>query len=133
MLWIRPLSVPFLFRASGKGTDMATMLRLEKYGKSQEIPDKKILLLTLQSSQICQRPFPRFPARAKTRILSNVTKKNLFSICRLNKTGYNYAILRISSIKGICARPCKLACHTHDLICWNWSDLIFVGDFLSNI
>ena len=30
---IRPLSVPFLFRASGKGTDMATMLRLEKYGR----------------------------------------------------------------------------------------------------
>ena len=29
----RPLSVPFLFRASGKGTDTATMLRLEKYGK----------------------------------------------------------------------------------------------------
>ena len=29
----RPLSVPFLFRASGKGTDTATMLRLEKYGR----------------------------------------------------------------------------------------------------
>ena len=29
----RPLSVPFLFRASGKGTDKATMLRLEKYGR----------------------------------------------------------------------------------------------------
>ena len=29
----RPLSVSFQFRASGKETDMATMLRLEKYGR----------------------------------------------------------------------------------------------------
>ena len=29
----RPLSVPFLLRTSGKGTDTATMLRLEKYGR----------------------------------------------------------------------------------------------------
>ena len=32
-LLLRPLSVPFLFRAAGKGTDTATMLRLEKYGR----------------------------------------------------------------------------------------------------
>ena len=29
----RPLSVPFLFRTSGKGTDTATPLGLEKYGR----------------------------------------------------------------------------------------------------
>ena len=30
---IRPLSVPFLFCVLGKGTDRATILRLEKYGR----------------------------------------------------------------------------------------------------
>ena len=30
---IRPLSLPFLLRTSGKWTDTATMLRLEKYGR----------------------------------------------------------------------------------------------------
>ena len=29
----RPLSAPFLFRTSGKGTDMATPLGPEKYGR----------------------------------------------------------------------------------------------------
>ena len=29
-----PLSVPFLFRTSGKGTDVATPLRLENMGES---------------------------------------------------------------------------------------------------
>ena len=33
-LCIRPLSVPFLFRTSGKGTDVATPLGLEKYGRT---------------------------------------------------------------------------------------------------
>ena len=31
--WVRPLSVSFQFRASGKETDVATPLGLEKYGK----------------------------------------------------------------------------------------------------
>ena len=37
---VRPLSVSFLFRTSGKGTDMATMLRLEKYGRIDFSPRK---------------------------------------------------------------------------------------------
>ena len=36
----RPLSVPFLFRTSGKGTDMATPLRLEKYGRIDFSPGR---------------------------------------------------------------------------------------------
>ena len=36
----RPLSVPFLFRSSGKETDTATMLRLEKYGRIEFTPGK---------------------------------------------------------------------------------------------
>ena len=32
-VWTRPLSVSFQFRASGKETDMATPLGLEKYGR----------------------------------------------------------------------------------------------------
>ena len=32
-LYTRPLSAPFLFRTSGKGTDMATPLGPEKYGR----------------------------------------------------------------------------------------------------
>ena len=36
----RPLSVTFLFRTSGKETDMATMLRLEKYGRIVFSPEK---------------------------------------------------------------------------------------------
>ena len=37
---IRPLSVPFLFRTSGKGTDMATPLGLEKYGRIDFSPGR---------------------------------------------------------------------------------------------
>ena len=33
MIYSRPLSVPFLLRTSGKGTDVATPLGLEKYGR----------------------------------------------------------------------------------------------------
>ena len=36
----RPLSVPFLFCSSGKGTDTATMLRLEKYGRIESTPGR---------------------------------------------------------------------------------------------
>ena len=33
LVYIRPLTVSFLIRASGKETDMATPLGLEKYGR----------------------------------------------------------------------------------------------------
>ena len=36
----RPLSAPFLFRTFGKGTDMATPLGLEKYGRIDFSPGR---------------------------------------------------------------------------------------------
>ena len=40
--FLRPLSDPFLFRTLGKGTDSATPLGMEKYGRSGFLPCKRL-------------------------------------------------------------------------------------------